>query len=196
MSQPILIDVLRHGEVDGRMHVARGSTDDVLSPIGWQQMQEMKARIGHVDSIASSPLQRCRLFAESCGESVHVIDDMRELDFGDWENKSSDEVENQALLQQFFDKPSQFQAPNGEAFDVFSQRVIAAWEKWLEQDVGEHRLLIAHGCVIRVILAHLLGMPMDNLWRLTLDYASWSRISCMKGEQARLLFLNHNPTLS
>jgi len=193
MSQPILIDLLRHGDVDGRPHVARGSTDDPLSDEGWQQMQQMKVQIGAVDSIASSPLQRCCLFAESCVEPVQIFQDMREIDFGDWENKSVDEVENQTLLQQFFDDPSDFQAPHGEAFDVFSHRVIAAWEKWFEQDSGEHRLLIAHGCVIRVILAHLLGMPIANIWRLTLDYASWSQISWMQGEQPRVLFLNRKP---
>ncbi|MBL1351847.1 MAG: histidine phosphatase family protein [Zetaproteobacteria bacterium] len=192
MLKPILIDLLRHGEVEGRQHVARGSTDNSLSAWGWQQLMQVKATIGTVDVIATSPLKRCRLFAESCPEPVQVFDDMRELDFGDWENKSSDEVNNQTLLQQFFDNPSDFQAPNGEAFEDFTQRVIQAWECWLQEDVGEHRLLIAHGCVIRVILVHLLGMPSAHIWRLTLDYAAWSRVSCMQGEQPRVLCINQN----
>jgi len=192
MLKPILIDVLRHGEVEGRQHVARGSTDEPLSAWGWQQMMQVKASIGTVDSIATSPLKRCRLFAESCAEPIEVCDDMRELDFGDWENKSNDEVDDQALLQQFFDDPTDFQAPNGEHFQDFSQRVIQAWETWLEGGEGEHRLLMAHGCVIRVILAHLLGIPTSHIWRLTLDYASWSRVSCMQGEQPRVLFINRN----
>jgi len=194
MRKPILIDLLRHGQVDGRQHVARGSTDEPLSDVGWQQMHQMKEMIGAVESIATSPLQRCRLFAQSCSEPLHILHDMRELDFGDWENKSADEVENKILLQEFFDDPSGFQAPQGEDFDMFSQRVITVWEQWLKQDVGEHRLLIAHGCVIRVILAHLLGIPTSNFWRLSLDYASWSRVSCMFGEQPRVLFLNRHPS--
>lgn len=195
MSQAIIVDLLRHGEVNGRLHVARGSTDDVLSSQGWEHMQQMKTQIGDVDSIATSPLRRCKLFAESCAEPVHVLQDLRELDFGDWENKSADEIKEQAWLQQFFDDPSRVHPPHGEAFDMFSQRVIQAWEQWLQSDGGEHRLLIAHGCVIRVILTHLMGMPMAHIWRLTLDYASWSRVSCMTGEQARLLFLNRTPSL-
>ncbi|MDQ6991729.1 MAG: histidine phosphatase family protein [Mariprofundaceae bacterium] len=191
----MLIDLLRHGEVEGRQHVARGSTDDPLSALGWQQMKQVKALIGELDVIATSPLQRCRLFAESYDEPINILDDMRELDFGDWENKSSDEVADQALLQQFFDDPTDFQAPHGELFGAFIQRVIQAWHDWLQEPAGEHRLLVAHGCVIRVILAHLLGIPTSHLWRLSLDYASWSRVSCLQGEQARVLFINRTEEL-
>ena len=190
MKQPILIDLLRHGEVRGRQHVARGSTDNPLSDHGWQQMRQVKEAIGRVDTIATSPLQRCRLFAESCGETVHILPDMTEIDFGDWENKSADEVENPPLLQQFFDDPRLFQAPHGEAFSSFAERVIHTWDTWLEQGTADHRLLVAHGCVIRVILAHLLGMPLSHVWRLSLNYASWSRVSLLQGEQPRLLFIN------
>ncbi|MDQ6974620.1 MAG: histidine phosphatase family protein [Mariprofundaceae bacterium] len=192
MLKPVLIDLLRHGEVEGRQHVARGSTDNPLSPLGWQQLMQVKANIGTVDAIATSPLKRCRLFAESCDEPVDIFEDMRELDFGDWENKSNDEVVEQALLQQFFDDPTDFQAPNGELFEDFTQRVIQAWEHWLQTGMGEHRLLMAHGCVIRVILAHLLGIPTSHIWRLSLDYASWSRVSCMQREQPRVLFINRH----
>jgi len=192
MSKPIMIDLIRHGEVAGRKHVARGRTDNPLSDDGWQQLQTVKKAVGHVDQIATSPLKRCRLFAESCDEPVVVIEDMQEIDFGDWENKSADEVENQELLRRFFDEPSDFQAPNGEAFDKFSTRVIAAWKAWLQQDVGEHRILLAHGCVIRVILAYLLGIPNKNFWNVVIDPAGWTRISHLQGEKPRVLFINRD----
>jgi len=39
MPEPIIIDLIRHGEVAGRKHVARGRTDNPLSDAGWQQFQ-------------------------------------------------------------------------------------------------------------------------------------------------------------
>lgn len=188
----MMIDLIRHGDVAGRKHVARGRTDVPLSDAGWKQLQAVKQVIGHVDQIATSPLKRCRLFAESCDEPVLVLPDMQEIDFGDWEDKSADEVEDQVLLHRFFDDPCDFQAPNGEAFDMFSRRVLAAWEVWLESEAAEHRVLLAHGCVIRVILAHLLGMPSENFWNLVIDPAGWTRVSCLQGEKPRVLFINRS----
>jgi len=49
---------------------------------------------------------------------------------------------------------------------------------------------VAHGGVIRVLLAYLLDMPMNALWRLHLPYAAWSRVSLCEGHQPRLLFMN------
>lgn len=192
MLKAITIDLIRHGEVAGRKHVARGRTDMPLSDIGWQQLTDVKQAIGTVNQIATSPLKRCRLFAESCDEPVAIIENMQEIDFGDWEDKSADEVEDQELLHRFFDDPSKFQAPKGEAFEVFTKRVLEAWEIWLQQDAGEHRILLAHGCVIRVILGHLLNIPSKNFWNLVIDPAGWTRISHLQGEKPRLLFVNRS----
>jgi len=192
MPEPITIDLIRHGEVAGRKHVARGRTDNPLSDAGWQQLQAVKKCIGRVNQIATSPLERCRLFAESCDEPVVIIEDMQEIDFGDWEDKSADEVEDQALLNLFFDDPSDFQAPNGETFEVFTKRVLTAWEAWLQQETGEKRILLAHGCVIRVILAHLLDIPSKNFWNIVIDPAGWTRVSCLQGEKPRVMFINRD----
>jgi len=192
MPEPIIIDLIRHGDVAGRQHVARGRTDNPLSDAGWQQLKTVKKCIGRVDKIATSPLKRCRLFAESCDEPVVIIEDMQEIDFGDWEDKSANEVEDQKLLNIFFDDPCDFQAPNGEAFEVFTKRVLTAWETWLQQDMGEHRILLAHGCVIRVILAHLLDIPSKNFWNIVIDPAGWSRVSYLQGEKPRVMFINRD----
>jgi len=192
MPKPIIIDLIRHGEVAGRKHVARGRTDNPLSDEGWQQICAVKECIGRVNQIATSPLKRCRLFAESCDEPVIVLSEMREIDFGDWEDKSADEVDDQVLLEHFFDNPCDFQAPNGEPFDVFTKRVLAAWETWLASGTEEHRILLAHGCVIRVILAELLGMPSKNFWNIVIDPAGWTRVSYLQGEKPRVLFVNRD----
>ncbi|MDQ6954047.1 MAG: histidine phosphatase family protein [Mariprofundaceae bacterium] len=192
MIEAITVDLIRHGEVSGRKHVARGSTDRPLSDEGWQQMQAVKDAIGQVDQIATSPLKRCRLFAESCDEPMFLLPAMQEIDFGDWEDKSADEIDDQALLHCFFNKPIHFQAPNGEAFDVFSQRVVEAWQTWLDTGTEQHRILLAHGCVIRVLLAHILAIPHENFWSLVIDTASWTRVSCLQGEKPRVMFINRS----
>ncbi|MDQ6970826.1 MAG: histidine phosphatase family protein [Mariprofundus sp.] len=199
-SEPIIIDLLRHGEVQAEGWAFRGSTDLPLSEQGWLQMRAVAdclfAMDHNIDHIASSPLQRCRLFANELNTdqaaSLTLLDDMREMDFGDWENKTFDELEqlNGSLLKRFWHSPVGIQPPGGEAFDAFAERVIACWQNWVTTDAGGQRLLVAHGGVIRVLLAHIMDMPMHALWRLHLPYASWSRVSLCAGHQPRLLFMN------
>ncbi len=196
MDKPIVIDLLRHGEVEATGWAFRGSTDLPLSKQGWEQMRAVAALLDPLDQIATSPLQRCRLFAGDLAAGMQTepvsLNGMREMDFGTWENRSFEDLEAGygALLHQFWQSPVGIQPPGGEAFDAFARRIMACWQTWLQSGSGHHRLLVAHGGVIRVLLAHLLDMPMAALWRLHLPYASWSRVSLLEGHQPRLLFLN------
>lgn len=200
MDKPVIIDLLRHGEVEATDWAFRGSTDIPLSGQGWDQMRAVAALLDPPEQIATSPLQRCRLFARALAADMQteliLLNGMREMDFGAWENRGFDDLEAEygALLHQFRQSPVGVQAPDGERFDAFSQRVMDCWQAWLDSGAGHRRLLVAHGGVIRVLLAHLLDMPMAALWRLHLPYASWSRISLLDGHQPRLLFLNRATT--
>jgi broad specificity phosphatase PhoE len=199
VAEPVIVDLLRHGEVAADSWAFRGSTDIALSQRGWRQMRTASAAMERVDHIATSPMQRCMRFAEELSANqqadLMTLDDMREINFGDWENLGFEqlEAEHGQLLQQFWQSPVGICPPQGEPFDAFVKRVLEAWQAWINSDVGHRRLLIAHGGVIRVLLAHILKMPMSSLWRLDLPYASWSRVSLLAGHEPRVLFMNRSP---
>jgi len=204
MAEPVIIDLLRHGEVEGPLSIARGSGTDVpLTAYGWAQMSAVSdalLREATLTAVACSPMPRCadfaRHFSGVSGAPLSLLEDMTEIDFGDWEGKTAEEIDEQALLCRFMENPDGVEIPGGESFDDFAQRVIDAWELWLADSSGEHRLLIAHGMVIRILLAHLTGLPFSHIWRLVLSYGSWSRVSLLQGEQPRLLFMNREPVVS
>ncbi|MCU7967191.1 MAG: histidine phosphatase family protein, partial [gamma proteobacterium symbiont of Bathyaustriella thionipta] len=52
------ITLLRHGEPEGGT-VFRGITDDLLTEMGWQQMNDAVNTLKNIDIILSSPLRRC-----------------------------------------------------------------------------------------------------------------------------------------
>ena len=68
MPKTTIIDLLRHGEVEGG-EIIRGSTDDKLTDEGWAQMQNALQGDIQWDVIISSSLLRCAEFAESFGRS-------------------------------------------------------------------------------------------------------------------------------
>lgn len=202
MTEPVVIDLLRHGEVAAEGWAFRGSTDIPLSETGWQQMRKVGQRLASetFTQIATSPLIRChhfsREFSQHIDAPMRLLPEMREMDFGKWENRDFEELEAECgdMLRRFRESPVGIHPPEGEAFDMFSIRVIESWQSWVSGASGEHRLLVAHGGVIRVLLSHLLNMPLPAIWRLHLPYASWSRVSLLEGQQPRVLFINREAT--
>ncbi len=184
------IDLLRHGECEGGA-VYRGSTDLPLNDNGWQQMC---AALPHPQRefpwrhIVSSPLQRCQAFAQELsgrhGCSLEVIDDFREVHFGDWEGRAIAEVWEQERnhVKTFFADPENKTPPNGEPMIEFRERVERGWQQILEQASGKQILLVTHGGVIRVLLASLLNIPLANIGRFEVPYASLNRIKVFYSE--------------
>lgn len=197
------IDLLRHGECQGG-EIYRGSTDVLLTDKGWQQMESsLHIDVAHAetpwDRIVSSPLQRCRLFAESKSQQfnipVHVYNDFREMHFGDWEGRTIDEVhrDDAEAVTNFYRDPATVSPPNGESMQMVQGRLLGAWQQVLNDHRGEHLLLVQHGGTIRILLAEILKMPLAAVTRLEIHYASLSRIQVYETETEpfpKLVFLN------
>ena len=176
-----MIDLLRHGEVEGG-DIFRGSTDDKLTDDGWEQMQTTLQGDVTWDVIVSSPLLRCVEFASSLADqediNCEVIDTLEEINFGEWEGKSLDELlkDNDETLKRWWDSPTKQTPPEGEDFHDFRARVLKTLKQISEEYKGKRILLVTHAGVIRVILMYILGMQEENLFRLNVDYASLSTI--------------------
>lgn len=181
-SHALLVDLLRHGEVAGR-ECFRGSTDEPLSSNGWQQMQRAVALNAPWQRLLSSPLRRCAEFAEQLANDsdipLSINPELREIHFGDWEGQSAEEIfaKNPRILTGFFEDPINNMPPGAEPLEAFSARVLAAWQEIiLSHRADRHLLLVSHGGPIRMIIAHILGIPYNRLLNLEVPLASISRI--------------------
>ncbi|NKB35544.1 MAG: histidine phosphatase family protein [Gammaproteobacteria bacterium] len=195
------IDLLRHGECEGG-EIFRGTTDVALTDEGWKNMQrviEQQQPEENWDHVISSPLLRCRLFSESLNElhqiPLNIEDNFREMHFGDWEGKEVQTIwaKEKEKVESIYSSPHTFQAPNGEAMTDFGARVISSTEKVLQEHKGKHILLPQHGGTIRVVLTHLLSMPLSSMSRFHIPYACFSRIQIHHAgetEQVNLVFHN------
>jgi broad specificity phosphatase PhoE len=200
------IDLLRHGEcVDG--HCYRGSIDVALSEKGMASMtQRVQGFVMSVlppwQRVISSPLMRCANFASNFSRQhqlpLQVDSSLQEMHFGDWEGQSITYIwqTQQAHVEQWFADPIQHPPPNGEAADVFSVRVVNGFEQCLQQYQGEHLLMVTHGGVMRVLLAHCLSMSLLDLHRFDVPYACLSRLQVITDHEGKKHYrlIAHNMT--
>ena len=192
------VTFLRHGAVQGPAHVMRGSLDDPLSPQGWARMDAVLARLdgAPVDGVAASPLRRCALFAEAWSQArglpLVLLDGFRERAFGSWEGMSMEEAAqgDTAAYRQYQASGGVTATPGGEDLEALRRRVRAAWDAWLGDANGGHRLLVTHAGVMRVLLMDLLGLPPTHAWRIALPEAAHFQVSVLPGHLPVLLNLN------
>jgi len=176
-----LVDLLRHGEpMGGRRY--RGQTDDPLSDKGWREMREATRAPMEWTRIISSPLGRCAAFAEELaaqrGLPLSFDPRLKEIGFGEWEGCTSKELEatDPERLIRFWSDPSMHTPPGAEPIGQFSVRVINAWQEIVSRHANEHLLLVVHAGVIRMVVAHVLGAPIRNAFRIHVPSAGMTRI--------------------
>jgi alpha-ribazole phosphatase len=186
------LDLMRHGEpVGGRRY--RGQIDDPLSEKGWAQMQAAVGESVPWTHIVSSPLLRCRAFAESLadrhGLPLALDDRLKEVGFGEWEGKSAAEIEQAApgTLARFKTDPVNARPAGAEALVDFHARVAAGLEALLIQNAGQHVLLVGHAGVMRMALAWALHIPLEHAYRIEVATASLTRLRFDNG-RASLIF--------
>jgi len=190
-KKQITIDFLRHGEPVGG-DVLRGRVDHPLSELGWSQMQKAAALCSERKvtpstpswtHLISSPLQRCRVFAEHLAGvtalELQVAQQWQEIDYGDWDGMLLSDWRKEAgpQFKEFRNDVSKLHPPNGEAFLSFRDRVLTAWNGLADLADGSHVLVVTHGGVLRVVLPTVLGMPLNRSYPLHIPFASFSRIA-------------------
>lgn len=194
MSARTVIDLLRHGEpVGGRRY--RGQIDDPLSERGWQQMWHSVSAGAPWETIITSPLLRCSEFAEKLSEQLALplsFDDrFKEVGFGEWEGQTGEMLRQQddQILNRFYHDPITHRPRGAEPLERFSLRVDQALQEAIEQHPGKHILVVAHAGVIRSALSLTLGLPIGNMYRLSISNASLSRIVFEGGKPPTVAFV-------
>ena len=171
------VDLLRHGEVEGGERY-RGSTDDVLSARGWEQMRAVVGDACEWTGIISSPLKRCAEFAVELAQR-HTLPlefdaRLQEIHFGAWEGKTAAEllVSHSEHLTRFWNDPVNNPPPEAENLLNFETRVLAAWREHSAPTSGKRVLIITHGGVIRTIAGYLQGLSWLDRLRIEVPHAS------------------------
>ena len=147
------IVLLRHGQTPGNVLKRYiGRTDEPLSEAGERAARAVGAVQG-VKRVYVSPMMRARQTAAIAfpqAEQV-VVDDLREMDFGDFENLNYQELSGNPNYQAWVDANCETPCPHGESKDGFGRRTANALRELLKQayEAGESQLVVvAHGGTI------------------------------------------------
>ena len=173
------IYLIRHGEIiqsSPRRFV--GKTDLPLTEHGREQIVGVAGQLAGrgVGRLLCSPLSRCVESAGIIGAALGVVPetvpDLREIDLGAWEGLTVDEVRERfpGRYEARGRNLAGFRPPGGESFADVQRRAWPAFEA-ATAEMDEPLAIVAHGGVNRVLLCRILGMPLENLFRLEQHYA-------------------------
>ena len=121
----IKLVLIRHGATEAnKEHRYLGRTDESLC----EQAKEMLAAktdcYPNVDLLFTSPMKRCMETAEILYPDYKpiIINDFREMDFGDFEGKNYKELNGDPRYQAWIDSGGTIAFPNGESREEFVDR--------------------------------------------------------------------------
>jgi len=190
-SATTTLDLIRHGIPEGGRRY-RGWVDDPLSEKGWAQMRAAVGERCDWDAIVSSPLRRCRAFAEELaarhGLPLTIDERFKEVGFGSWEGRTKAEVsaDDAQRLLRFADDPVSARPEGAEPLDSFRQRIGAALEDVLAHHRGERVLIVGHAGMIRMCIAWTLDLPDRSLYRIQVGNADITRLKFVEEAGYRL----------
>jgi len=188
--------LVRHGETEWNSDaVYRGRADVELSAVGKQQANSLARRfVGRdVAFIGSGPLARARDTAQAIAEStrveLHIVEELNDLDCGDWQGLSDTLVKERypELRRQWHVAPHTVTLPGGESLADVESRVVTFLENI--RNVEGSVLLVSHRVVLKVMACRLLGLDNSHFWDIQIDLAGITEFNC---SAARTVLVRHN----
>jgi probable phosphoglycerate mutase len=190
--------LVRHGQTDWNVNGRyMGWTDEGLNEEGLRQAGMLARRLDRwpLSAVYSSPLRRAWRTAEivACTHSLPVqkVEDLGEMRIGAWEGMYAGDIAARypELWKTWRANPGDFRMPGGESLGEVRERVVRAFDEMMSESEGKIALAVTHDVVVRLLVAHCLGVGEDIYRRLEVGNAS---ITVMErdGERLRLRVLN------
>ena len=175
--------LVRHATGDhvGRVLAGR-APGRPLGDEGHAQAEGLAARLAHRDvaAVYASPLERARqtaaALARRLGLDVCELSAVTELDVGEWTGRSYDELAGDRTWDHFNRYRSGTRPPGGELLLEVQARAVGALLGLRERHADQTVAVVTHADVIRAVLGHFAGVPIDLLLRFEIDPASVTEI--------------------
>jgi probable phosphoglycerate mutase len=192
-----LLFLVRHGLTAQTGHRLYGRTGGIdLDGRGAAQAEELVARFDgvRVTAIYSSPLERCvqtvAPLAAARRLTIRRDPSVIEMETGAWTGKTLAQLRRRAAWRVVQRTPSAFAFPGGgESFPDAQARAVTGIERIARRHPRGAVVVSTHGDIARIVLARLLGTPLDEFQRIVIDTAGVSVVA-FASERTHVLLVN------
>ncbi|WBH18148.1 histidine phosphatase family protein [Sphingomonas radiodurans] len=185
----------RHASHDEVGKVLSGRSAIPINPAGRAEAMRLARRLVDVPlaAIYSSPRRRAQdtaaIVAEPRGVTVETADGLDEIDFGEWQGRSFDDLDGDPDWARWNMARASAATPGGETMHAATKRAV----RHIEAVAGAAPVLcVSHCDIIRGVVAHYLGLDADRLLAFDVDPASLTELAVYSGG-ARVVSLNERP---
>ena len=169
--------LIRHTTVDVPKGMIYGQLDVPLASSFDEEAKKINAQIDtDFDMVYSSPLTRCAQLAQKISSIVSIDKRLMELDFGDWEGKYWNDIDQNAEAQKWFADFVNTSTPKGESYIDLMDRC----RLFLNEITSEgHKkvCIVSHGGTIRAFLSLIEGITPDKAFDRKVEYGEVIQIT-------------------
>ncbi len=159
-----------------------------LNEEGQAQAAALGARLAHkpLCAIYASPLERTLETAQAIVAhypDLHIqpLADVNEVDFGAWQGGEIHKLVHRKMWPVIQGIPSRARFPGGESVRQAQGRAVDALERLAQAHPRQLVAVVSHSDIIKLMLAHYLGMHIDLFQRIVISPASISIIELDHG---------------
>lgn len=174
-----MLYLVRHGRTDANASgLLQGRLDPPLDELGHRQARAVAERIGHVDEVYASSLQRAQDTAGYFSDDVVTDDRWIEVAYGEYEGVPVGEVPPEVW--QSWRTNREFATRGGESFGSLDARVRSACEDLAGRLAGRNIVVVSHVSPIKSAVSWALNATMEIMFHCHLSQASLCRIDMGK----------------
>lgn len=194
--------LVRHGVTSHTNKKLSGWLPDIhLTDEGRTQAEAAASSLARTrfDAIYASPITRCaetaRIVAGPHRLAVKMRRDLGEVEYGKWTDRSFKTLYRTKLWNVVQRWPSGFRFPEGEALREVQSRSVAAVEELRSKHRKHTVCVVSHADVIRLVVAHYLGVHIDLFQRIIIGPGSITVVN-VNDNGPRVLTVGAPPTAS
>jgi len=197
-----LLLLIRHGQTTWNVeHRLPGLLPGVeLTDTGREQARRLAEALAlfPLSAIISSPLTRAVETAEYLVQgrnlTIQLEPDLVDIDLGHWSGQNRDELFKSDPIWKAFVRDPTVAPADVETFPELEKRVVAAVERWLQKDsTGLFPAFVTHADVIKLLIAHYIGIEAKRVRSLLIDNASVSIVRLEADHRPLVLAIGWSP---
>ncbi|WP_298548004.1 alpha-ribazole phosphatase [uncultured Aquimarina sp.] len=130
--------------------------------------------VKEISKIYCSPLQRCKILAETFNIPTTFDNRLKELNFGDWELKAWNDI-SPLTLNPWMEDFVNVQVPNGESYVMLQERMLEFYNS-LEHSDKESIVIVTHAGPMRALLSDIRQIELKDSFSIKINYGDVIKI--------------------